>query len=751
MNDNFKDIDLLLKEAESDACKRVDLARLYYDNERYVDAYFWYCKAIELDNPDGINGLGCCYLFGKGVDEDKTIAKQLFEIAYEKGSSRALYNLANHFYKDHEIDFYTKAAAQGDRVAEYALGEYYMHNHLSSVTWNVISKRNTNKAFEWFMKSASHNYAPAQLQIGQFYEKGEDPCIRNIEKSLFWYSKAASQNNVSAMFALGRIYANGIDDLTPDLKKAYEYYLKAADAGEKEAQYRVGIALRYGNGVNVNKELSYKYLYKAAIQGISNAQLLVALSLQYGIGVTKNVAEAKKWFESESIDDATGTAFFNKLEFLAQIENNNLELSSPNTLFSEVTAEDLAYSIMDSYGILYSNDRKKLLKYSLDDNYESPEVGFLRQQTLNNYIVPNGVEVICDAAFEGCESIEHIELPHTIKLIGEYAFMDCTNLEYINLPESISILQSSTFKGCSNLHLCLPKNLHIIKDDALSGVNHVESYSDTFIAKDRCLFTKDLKTLLNFFDNKTVCFRIPNDVEIIGDYAFSKCNLRLIIIPESVTAIGKYAFKNCENLRVIVFEGHSSLKKIDNGAFSECYSLNSIYLPMGVEHIGIQAFSGCRDLNEINLPSTIKKIDSSAFQCTSLVSVVLPKELYNLGTTAFTASNIQNLESQSPYFIVKNMTIYDKDEKTLLQYYGHDQIFKIPENVENIENYAFADAWSIRELIIPNNVRRIGKHILEGTSPKKIIIAPQLYEAVIKATDKSIHNHITIADNNSGI
>ena len=46
-------------------------------------------------------------------------------------------------------------------------------------------------------------------------------------------------------------------------------------------------------------------------------------------------------------------------------------------------------------------------------------------------IIPEGVKVIEDKAFQGCTSLKSITIPESVTKIGERAFSGCTSLESI--------------------------------------------------------------------------------------------------------------------------------------------------------------------------------------------------------------------------------------------------------------------------------------------------------------------------------
>ncbi len=74
----------------------------------------------------------------------------------------------------------------------------------------------------------------------------------------------------------------------------------------------------------------------------------------------------------------------------------------------------------DESGIKYSFDGKRLLR--------------CKGNVSNSYVIPEGVEVICDKAFMNVTNVESVKLPETVKYIGEHAFSGCNALEFIKVP-----------------------------------------------------------------------------------------------------------------------------------------------------------------------------------------------------------------------------------------------------------------------------------------------------------------------------
>lgn len=100
----------------------------------------------------------------------------------------------------------------------------------------------------------------------------------------------------------------------------------------------------------------------------------------------------------------------------------------------------------------------------------------------------------------------------------------------------------------------------------------------------------------------------------------------VIEIPESyknykVTVIGASVFNDSKITEVTI---PSSIKQIEDYAFSSCHSLKKVNLSEGLEILNNSVFFNCSELREIKLPSTLKEIGPRAFSGAALNNVVLP-------------------------------------------------------------------------------------------------------------------------------
>ena len=92
--------------------------------------------------------------------------------------------------------------------------------------------------------------------------------------------------------------------------------------------------------------------------------------------------------------------------------------------------------------------------------------------------------------------------------------------------------------------------------------------------------------------------RIPSSVREIQEEAFSGYkHLQKVIMSRGVESIGSYAFADCTKLKKIILP--EGLKSIGSNAFENCKSLEHVIIPDSVEEIGNDAFRNCTNLKTI--------------------------------------------------------------------------------------------------------------------------------------------------------
>ena len=163
--------------------------------------------------------------------------------------------------------------------------------------------------------------------------------------------------------------------------------------------------------------------------------------------------------------------------------------------------------------VTFSADGKTLIKYPQDKMNEE-------------YIVPEGTEVIGESAFKSNYYLRTIILPLSLNKIDDHAFVGLylTSVTWKHFPESIG----KQLFGKSN----------VLIFDTLND-------SDNCISVDGVLFSKDQKILLRFPNAKNgseETYEIPEGTEIIAKNAFSCANIAEVVLPSTIIRIEDCAF-----------------------------------------------------------------------------------------------------------------------------------------------------------------------------------------------------------------
>ena len=90
--------------------------------------------------------------------------------------------------------------------------------------------------------------------------------------------------------------------------------------------------------------------------------------------------------------------------------------------------------------------------------------------------LPEGIRVIGDSAFEGCDLLRSVTLPESLAVIGDCAFRDCVLLESIPLPSGLAAIGEGAFAGCRNLDsVLLPEKLETLGGGAFENCSRLQS------------------------------------------------------------------------------------------------------------------------------------------------------------------------------------------------------------------------------------------------------------------------------------
>ena len=197
---------------------------------------------------------------------------------------------------------------------------------------------------------------------------------------------------------------------------------------------------------------------------------------------------------------------------------------------------------------------------------------------------------------------------------------------------------------------------------------------------------------------------------------------------------------------------------LPDSAFYYCSSLAHIELPTTLKRIGILAFRNCTSLNKLCLPSSVSSIGNWAFfNCTGLTTFTLPRDLYFLGKAPFAGSiNIESfiVEEGNSHFSTIDGILTDVEHRTLISYPEARYQAIIPEQIDNIGQYAFRYCYLLKEITIPSNVKVIGENAFyRCIGLQKVVLeegVQKIYNGAFKKCDSLRAIHLPSTINNIG-
>lgn len=285
----------------------------------------------------------------------------------------------------------------------------------------------------------------------------------------------------------------------------------------------------------------------------------------------------------------------------------------------QVSNENKYFTCID--GVLYDKALSQVIKCPMGKN--------------GTYIIPNGVEIVSQEAFSGCEKLTDIIFPNSLKSIDYAAFASCKGLNHIYIPQNVNNIVNFAFSDCSNLIEF-----------------QVEINNSTFSSVDGIIYNKEQTELLTCPEGKTGRVSIPYGVTSINSAAFGYCEkVDSIHIPRTITQIDDAVFAYCSGLTHVTIP--DSILSIGDQAFDGCRSLTDIYYygtPEQWETIEIGPRNAALYSAQIHfvlpepdflLPASLTVIDSEAFSQIPAGSVIrIPEGVTSIADDAFAGSDI---------------------------------------------------------------------------------------------------------------
>lgn len=400
------------------------------------------------------------------------------------------------------------------------------------------------------------------------------------------------------------------------------------------------------------------------------------------------------------------------------------------------------------------------LDLSAIDWLEEVDLLLYRSTSLVGITLPPSIQRV---DFNGCHSLQEVVLPEGLEEVGSFCFMDCHSLERVGLPSTVKKIDSSAFRNCRRLtQLELPEGLETVGYDAFGGCRRLGRIRIPSTVKKLGLSfsllpheEQETNSLWQDTDDEISCLLSGKDIgspdlssrveeekldptslaawwkgveEVLGDDC--PALVEAAIPADLWPAFDSSSWCCREWHRLVGLRVPAGVGYIGTGMFEGCRRLETVALPEDVLAIGGDAFYGCSSLKKINLPASLRFIGGSAFGgCCSLEPVALPEGLVALGTIELQELNRERLDQN----LQATLAELEELKVSLWSGLGNTPLFDgwidctdlaLPAGLRLLGSGVVRDCDRLAQLDLPQGLVYIGDSTFEGCHSLKSLELP---------------------------
>lgn len=212
----------------------------------------------------------------------------------------------------------------------------------------------------------------------------------------------------------------------------------------------------------------------------------------------------------------------------SQVETLKQTVSSLETKLDDFTSDVVKTgNIGDSaYYILYSNGRVAIRGTGATYNYEIGASPFHENLDITALDVGEGITALGTSLFEQCRSMATISLPSTLKTVDERCFFMYSSggFKELIIPKNMSNIGERAFVCCEIESLTIPENIRIIGNYAFHECGKLKS--------------------------------VYVQCTTVGGFMFTRCTaLTELVLSTNVKTIKEHCINYCSRLAEITYEG----------------------------------------------------------------------------------------------------------------------------------------------------------------------------------------------------
>ena len=247
----------------------------------------------------------------------------------------------------------------------------------------------------------------------------------------------------------------------------------------------------------------------------------------------------------------------------------------------------------------------------------------------------------------------------------------------------------------------------------------------------------------------------------IGDDAFRwHFSVNSITIPSSITTIEGTPFEDCLLTSYYVSPDNPCYAAIDGVLFNKTAKILMAYprskkdrayiIPEGIITIGKRAFRSCLFLCDVTVPDSVTTILDNAFEDSLINHLHLPDSVNIIADNAFANCSFMrsfSVSSTQPFYYVVDDVLFRKFDQTLFAYPAKKEaeFYCVPDDVVNINSYAFSSSQYLSTVILPRSVTSIGAYAFANSKSLTSVSIPDTIKEINEGTFSSCSTLTTIS------
>ena len=436
-----------------------------------------------------------------------------------------------------------------------------------------------------------------------------------------------------------------------------------------------------------------------------------------------------------------------------------IKKSSNKTRIEEIKKmeDDIENTIwtMDDF-IKYMNIHGYKYNFKESDYRSDKEIEFQSNMKIIKY--PVDIKSINNYFANNCNMSDArlIIIPPSVDEVTYNILNDAMLIEKIVIQEgskitSVSGIKGSKYGGNAVNEVVIPKSVERLYY-GLSNFTELKQLD---------LYNTNLESISGCFNNigRLRELKLPETLRSI-ESSFNDCmSLEKIEINSEIENIKDGNFRNIP-IKELDLSRCKNLKRLGYGSFCDCYKLEKVELPEGLESIDYGCFSCNNRLKEVRIPESLKEIGGNAFSKSLIEDVTLGKNIKRVGGGAFntfTRIKVEDgvteiKESMFDESIIKSISLPDsierigfnafrnntnlesievrQDSGDRLEFRGYKKIdLRGADKLKEIGEGAFAGS-RVELVILPEGLEKINKDCFVECNYMQYLVLPSTLEKI---------------------